>query len=68
MNKYAPYKNREEHRHLNKMTALIIRCKLIMNESSKVIEEIVDESNTHIANCRTRKRKTDESNSSGIHS
>lgn len=65
MSDYTPY-DREEHRFVNKMTALLIKARLNIEKSTKTLDRIQKETERHIKHSikriRNGEKKHEESN------
>ncbi len=59
MEDFTPYPDRVEHNYVNKMTALIVRARLIIDSATKVVDEIKDTTEKHAQYTTNQKRKED---------
>ena len=57
---YRPFKDRLEHDYLNKMTALIVRCRKIIKDAEEVVGDIKDTTESYLKTSAERTRKEDE--------
>ena len=57
---FKPFHDREEHRYTNKMTALIMRCRLVIKSATQAVDDLQRETEEHIESFYKRRRKTDK--------
>ena len=57
---------REEHRYVNKMAALIVRCRLVIKQATAVIDDLEIETDEHIDSFMKRRRAEDNKKSKEI--
>ena len=60
MTDYKPYKDREEHRYVNKMTVIIARLRLAIKAGEQAIDDLQEETEDHIETFLKRRRGSDK--------